>query len=88
MEEHYKNLYFKYGRYAASLMPIIGWGISMLFPENPSEAYVLLALVSGIVLFNAISNEVPKGGGKNWGIFIAGALFYSVLLLIVAWTHG
>jgi len=88
MEEHYKKLYFKYGRYAASLMPIIGWGISMLFPENPSEAYVLLALVSGIVLFSSISNEVPKGGGKNWGIFIAGALFYSVLLLIVAWTHG
>jgi len=69
-------------------MPLIGWGISLFFPENPSEGYVLLALVSGIVLFNAIKNEVPKGGGKNSGIFIAGALFYSVLLLIIAWLRA
>ena len=88
MEGHYENLYLKYGRYAASLMPIIGWGISMFFPENPSEGYLLLALVSGIVLFNAIKNEVPNRGGKNSGIFIAGTLFYSVLLLIIAWLRG
>ena len=52
------------------------------------EGYVLLALVSGIILFNAIKNEVPKGGGRNSDIFIAGALFYSVLLLIIAWLRG
>jgi len=52
------------------------------------EGYVLLALVSGIVLFNAIKNEVPNRSGKNSGIFIAGALFYSVLLLIIAWLRG
>ena len=88
MENHYKHLYLKYGRYVASLMPIIGWGISAIFPENQSTGYVLLALISGIVLFNAINNEVPKGGKKNSGIFIAGALFYSVLLLIVVWLTG
>jgi hypothetical protein len=85
MEENYQNLYLKYGRYIASLMPIIGWAISTVFPENSSEGYILLALISGIVLFNAINNEVPKGGGKNSGIFIAGALSYSAILLIVAW---
>ena len=69
-------------------MPLIGWGISVFLPENPSEGYLLLALVSGIVLFNAIKTEVPNRGGKNSGVFIAGALFYSALLLIIAWLRG
>lgn len=88
MADHYKNLYFRYGRYTASLMPLIGWAISIVFPENMSEGYMLLALISGIILFNAIKDEVPKGGGKNPTIFTAGALSYSVLLLIVAWLRG
>ncbi len=88
MEDHYKNLYLKYGRYIASLMPLIGWALSLAFPENISEGYLLLALISGIILFNAIKDEVPKGGGKNSTIFIAGAVAYSVLLLIAAWLKG
>jgi len=88
MEDHYKKLYLKFGRYVASVMPLIGWGLSMIFPENLAEAYLLLALISGILLFNAIKDEVPRGGGQNSVIFVAGALFYSVLLFIAAWLKG
>ena len=46
MEEHYKNLYVKYGRYTLAVMPLLGWSLSVLFPERESKAYVLLAFIA------------------------------------------
>lgn len=85
MERHYKGLYVRFGRYVAGLMPLVGWSVSVLFPESESEGYLLLALVLGVILFNAIKDEIPKGGGRASGLFVAGALLYSVLILTVAW---
>jgi len=86
MEEHYQKLYVKYGRYILAIIPILGWSLSVLFPERVSEAYVLLAFVAGVVLFNVIKDEIPSiGRGKPlW--FFAGALFYSVILLMIPWV--
>jgi len=85
MERHYKRLYVRFGRFLAGLMPIVGWGLSVIFPENPSEGYLLLALVLGVILFNAIKDEVPKGGGKESRLFVVGALLYSGILIAAAW---
>jgi hypothetical protein len=86
MQSHYKSLYVHMGRFLASLMPIIGWGISVFFPENPSEGYLLLALVLGVILFNSIKDEVPKGGGKDSKLFVIGAVMYAVILIAAAWS--
>jgi hypothetical protein len=88
MEKHYKRLYVRFGRFFAGLMPLLGWGISVFFPENSSWGYLSLALVFGIILFNAIKDEVPRGAGKESRLFIVGALMYSALLLAVAWLSG
>ncbi len=85
MESHYKRLYVRFGRYFASLMPIIGWGLSVFFPESHSVGYLLLAVILGVILFNSIKDTVPKGGGKDPVLFVAGALLYSALLLTAAW---
>lgn len=85
MEQHYKQLYVRFGRYFASVLPLIGWGISIFFPENPSEGYLLLGVILGVILFNAVKDAVPKGGGKDPRLFISGAIIYSTLLLVVAW---
>jgi hypothetical protein len=87
MEEHYGQLYVKIGRYIAGAAPLIGWGLSGLFPEKPSEGYLLLALVVGVVLFNSIKNEMHKGGKSNTKEFLLGTLFSSILLLIVIWLR-
>jgi len=88
MEQHYKNLYIRFGRYLAGILPLAGWGISVFFPENPSEGYLLLGLIIGVILFNAVKDEVPKSEGKNYGLFVAGALIYSSLLIVAAWLGG
>ncbi|MEL7669528.1 hypothetical protein [Methanobacterium sp.] len=87
MEEHYGTLYVKYGRYLLALMPILGWSLSILFPERTSEAYVLLAFIAGAVLFNVIKDEVPNSGTGKPLSFFTGALLYSGLILILPWIH-
>ena len=87
MEEHYGSLYVKYGRYLLAVMPIIGWALSVLFPERESEAYVLLAFIAGAVLFNVIKDEVPSLGTGKPLSFFAGALLYSGLILMLPWIH-
>lgn len=86
MEEHYQKLYVKYGRYVLAIIPLIGWSLSILFPERISEAYVLLAFVAGVVLFNVVKNEIPNIGRGSPLWFFAGALFYSVILLMIPWV--
>jgi hypothetical protein len=88
MEQHYKQSYVRFGRYFASVLPLIGWGISIFFPENPSEGYLLLGVILGVILFNAVKDAVPKGGGKDPSLFISGAIIYSTLLLVAAWLSG
>ena len=87
MEEHYGALYVKYGRYLLALMPLLGWSLSILFPERTSEAYVLLAFIAGAVLFNVIKDEVPNSGTGKPVSFFTGALLYSGLILILPWIH-
>jgi hypothetical protein len=88
MEQHYKHLYIRLGRYFAGILPLVGWGISVFFPENPSEGYLLLGVILGVILFNAVKDEVPKSEGKNYGLFVAGALIYSTLLILAAGLGG
>jgi hypothetical protein len=87
MEEHYGAIYVKYGRYLLALMPLLGWSLSILFPERTSEAYVLLAFIAGAVLFNVIKDEVPNLGTGKPLFFFIGALLYSGLILILPWIH-
>jgi hypothetical protein len=88
MEQHYKRLYIQFGRYFAGILPLVGWGISVFFPENPSEGYLLLGVILGVILFNAVKDEVPKSEGKNYSLFVAGAFIYSALLILAAWLGG
>ncbi|HLN46253.1 MAG TPA: hypothetical protein VK209_11160 [Candidatus Sulfotelmatobacter sp.] len=82
MIEHYKNMQIHVGRYIAAFMPIIGWSLSVIFPERLAEAYVLLALVSGVILYHSIKNEVPTvARDQSLSLFVIGAVFYSSILL-------
>ncbi len=87
MEEHYGQFYVNYGRYLLAIMPIIGWSLSILFPEKESEAYVLLAFMAGAVLFNVIKDEIPRLGTGKPLFFFVGAVLYSGLILVLPWIH-
>ncbi len=83
METHYSSLFNRYGRYILSTMPLIGWSLSILFPERQSEAAVLLAFIAGAVLFNVIKDEVPGAERGEPKFFVAGSLIYSGVLILL-----
>ncbi len=83
MIEHYKHYQVGKGRYVGALIPLIGWAASMLFPEHLAEVYILLAFISGTVLYYSIKNELPSAAKKqSLALFLVGAFFYTVLLLV------
>lgn len=82
MVEHYKQYQISFGRYIAALMPLAGWASSMLFPEHLAEVYIMLAFISGTILYTSIKNEIPSAPKKqSLTLFLIGAAFYTVLLL-------
>ncbi len=83
MEIHYRSMFERYGRYILSIMPLTGWALSVFFPERQSEAAVLLAFVAGAVLFNVIKDEVPGTEKGEPKFFVAGALIYAAVLLLL-----
>jgi len=87
MEVHHRYLFNRYGRYFLSIMPLTGWSLSVLFPERQSEAAVLLAFIAGAVLFNVIKDEVPGAESGEPKFFIAGALIYAAVLLLLLWME-
>lgn len=83
MEIHYSSLFERYGRYILGIMPLAGWALSVLFPERQSEAAVFLAFIAGAVLFNVIKDEVPGAERGEPKFFVAGALIYAAVLLLI-----
>lgn len=85
MIDHYKHYQLRFGRFIAAGVPILGWALSVLFPERLAEAYVLLALISGVILYHSIKNEVPSAlQEQSLKLFIVGAVVYTVILLVHA----
>jgi zinc transporter ZupT len=82
MVENYGVAQTKDGRYLAAVIPIIGWVTSVIFPERITEAYVLLAFISGSILYIAIKDEIPTiGRRRSYLLFLLGALLYTLLLI-------
>ncbi|MCW3999168.1 MAG: hypothetical protein NWE93_02905 [Candidatus Bathyarchaeota archaeon] len=82
MLEHYKRLQATWGRYVLSAVPLVGWVASLFFPESIAEAYVLLAFISGVILYHAIRGELPTTLRRTSIVFfLVGALVYAAILV-------
>ncbi len=82
MFEHYKNYQIRFGRYILAVVPFVGWIASLLIPETVAQAYVLLAFISGVILYHSIRNELPTSLRRgSSAFFLTGALLYAVLLI-------
>jgi hypothetical protein len=80
--EHHKALHIKYGRYVIGVVPLVGWVASVIFPEGIAQAYILLAFISGVILYHSLRNEMPTTFRKgSLAFFLFGALFYALLLI-------
>jgi hypothetical protein len=82
MLEHYKTLQVRFGRFVMAAAPLLGWVTSMLFPERIAEAYVLLAFISGVILYHSLRGELPTTFKRSsLAFFLLGAVVYAALLI-------
>jgi hypothetical protein len=89
LEETYPGLHGRNGRYFATAIPILGVILSAIFPERMLEASVLLAFVSGAILYQSIRSEIPTVYRKrSLALFLVGALFYAAILIIYEVTSA
>ncbi len=80
--EHYKSYQAQIGRYITAAVPIAGWIASLLIPETIAQAYILLAFISGVILYHSIRNELPTSLRKSsLAFFLTGALLYAAILI-------
>jgi hypothetical protein len=83
LEETYPNQHGRNGRYIAAAIPLLGVVLSIIFPEKILEASVLLAFISGAILYQSIRSEIPTVHRKSsLALFLVGALFYAAILII------
>ena len=82
MLEHYKSYQIRFGRYLMAAVPILGWIASLLIPETIGQAYVLLAFISGVILYHSIRNELPTSLRRSsLAFFLIGSLLYAAILI-------
>jgi hypothetical protein len=82
LEETYPNMHGRNGRYLATAIPLLGVVLSVIFPERILEASVLLAFISGAILYQSIRSEIPTVNRKSsLALFLLGALFYAAILI-------
>jgi len=80
--ENYEDRLLRTGRYIATIIPLAGWLASVVFPEKIAEAYILLAFISGAILYQSIKDEIPSVYKKrSIALFLTGAILYALLLL-------
>jgi hypothetical protein len=80
---HYHEVYDRRGAYLLALASLAGWA-SALTLNIPSIVLLnMVAFVAGGVVVNAAIAELPKEKEGRYGSFLAGAMVYTALLLVL-----
>jgi len=81
---HYQAAYDRRGAFLLALASLAGW-VSALTLKIPTQVVLnLVAFVCGGVVVNAAIGELPKEKEGQYWFFLAGALVYTTLLLILS----
>lgn len=83
LREHHKQAYDRFGRWILATAILLGWALGHRFHGNAAAVAVIWALVAGGVILNVLKEELPSEQESHFGMFIAGAACYSVLLLVL-----
>ena len=84
LSSHYKKSYDRGGAYLLALASLAGWASGFALVISTPILINLVAVVCGGVIVNSLISELPKEGeGRHWP-FLAGALIFTALLLILS----
>ena len=84
LRSHYQKVYDRRGAYLLALASLAGWATGLALDIPKPILVNLVAVVVGGVIMNTSISELPKEGeGRHWP-FLAGALLYTALLLVLS----
>lgn len=77
----HKHVYDKIGRWILAGAVIFGWVLGTQTTISEAATAVLFAFLAGSIILNVLKEELPQANESKFGMFAAGALGYSGLLL-------
>lgn len=82
LQEHHKRAYDRMGRWILAGAIMLGWVLDQVLHVNAAVIAAIWALVAGGIILNVLKEELPEEQESNFGVFVAGAAIYTVVLLI------
>lgn len=84
MEEHYPRRFEDRGRFVLAGSLVLGWVLAaVLAPTSTLFVVLLSAFLAGSILLNVFKEELPSGRRSSFPWFLAGAVLYGGLLVLV-----
>ncbi|THE64567.1 hypothetical protein D8Y22_12115 [Salinadaptatus halalkaliphilus] len=83
LEGHHRDAYRRLGRWILTGAVLVGAGVGVVYTIDPVTLALLLALLTGGIVFNAIKDELPRTRESRFWPFAAGSIAYGLLLLVL-----
>lgn len=84
LRAHYQEAYNHRGAFALALASLLGWVCAKTLHLPAPLVLSMVAFVCGGVIVNAAIGELPKEREGRYWFFLAGALVYTAMLLILS----
>ena len=81
LREHHKQLYDSIGRWLLAGAIVFGWALGQTLHLDEAAIAAIWAMVAGGIILNVLKEELPEEQESHFGMFVAGAAVYSVILL-------
>lgn len=79
---HQQSLYDRQGRWFLVAAIICGTAIGQITELNETAISIVWSFLAGTIILNVLKRELPDERESCFGSFIAGTIFYTILLLI------
>jgi hypothetical protein len=87
LHRQYGRAYERLGRWVLAAAIVTGWGVAMVWTPPVVLVAVVLGLLSGGIILNAIKEELPEERAGRFSSWVAGALVYALLLLVLTYVQ-
>ncbi|WP_342664382.1 hypothetical protein [Natronococcus occultus] len=83
MEYHHREAYQRVGRWVLAAAVVLGAGLGAAYTIGDAAFTILLGLLTGGIVFNAIKDELPRTQESRFWAFAVGSVGYAALLLLL-----
>lgn len=80
---HHKSRYDRWGRWILAAAPFAGVAVAAGWEVSDAALGVVVAFLGGGIVLNVLKEELPEERESRFGAFLAGAVAYASLLLVV-----